>query len=184
MLQIMLSLGTTEDQEMSELRSFIHAGLTEDGRKVLKSVQPYLQYRSSLYELGDGVIMLGDKIIIPKKLRDAVLHLLHAAHQGIDRMKGRASRCVFWPGIVSDICRIRESCAACHKMAKSNPSLPPYPPPVPQYPFQYLSADYFNFKGKEYCVVVEQVLSLASCFCFKRWSQKLYKMSMGNVFYI
>ena len=85
-----------------------------------------------------------------------MLHLLHAAHQGIDRMKGRASRCVFWPGIVSDICRIRESCAACHKMAKSNPSLPPYPPPEPEYPFQYLSADYFNFKGKEYCVVVDR----------------------------
>ena len=58
---------TAEDQEMSELRSFIHAGLTEDGRKVPKSVKPYLQYRSSLYELGDGVIMLGDKIVIPKK---------------------------------------------------------------------------------------------------------------------
>ena len=100
--------------------------------------------------------MLGNRVIVPTSLRKKVLHLLHAAHQGVDRMKGRASESVFWPGIVADIERKRESCDACHKMAKSNPSLPPYPPPDPEYPFQYIAADYFTYRGKDYCVVVDR----------------------------
>ena len=54
----------------------------------------------------------------------------------------------------------REACQACHKMAKSNPSLPPYDPPEPEYPFQYLAADYFHYGNKDYCVVVDQAEGL------------------------
>ena len=65
--------------------------------------------------------MMSERIVIPISLRTDVLHLLHAAHQGIDRMKARASDTVFWPGMVGDISRIRWECMDCHKMAKSNP---------------------------------------------------------------
>ena len=41
-------------------------------------------------------------------------------------------------------------------MAKSNPSLPPYDPTEPEYPFQYLAADYFHYGNKDYCVVVDR----------------------------
>ena len=41
-------------------------------------------------------------------------------------------------------------------MAKSNPSLPPYDPPEPEFPFQYLAADYFSYEGTEYCVIVDR----------------------------
>ena len=41
-------------------------------------------------------------------------------------------------------------------MAKSNPALPPHDPPEPEFPFQYLAADYFQYGGKEYCVVVDR----------------------------
>ena len=58
--------------------------------------------------------------------------------------------------IVGDIARHREACQPCHKMANSNPSLAPYDPPEPEYPFQYLAADYFHYGNKDYCVVVER----------------------------
>ena len=96
-----------------------------------------MPYKFSLY-IVDNVIMLGDRVVVPKALRSSILHLLHAAHQGVDRMKARSADVVYWPGIVGDIARHREACQACHKSAKSNPSLPPYDPPEPEFPFQYL----------------------------------------------
>ena len=124
-----------EDKEIQALKIVIKSGFPEDCRSLLSLVKPYAAYKSSLYIL-DNVVMLGDRVVVPHALRPRVLHLLHAAHQGIDRMKARAADVVYWHGIVGDISRQRESCVACHKMAKSNPSLPPHDPPEPEFPFQ------------------------------------------------
>lgn len=146
---------TVEDKEMQALMCVIKSGFPEDSRSLPSLVKPYAPYQSSLYIL-DSVVMLGDRVVVPHALRPRVLHLLHAAHQGVDRMKARAADVVYWHGIVGDISRQRESCVACHKMAKSNPSLPPYDPPEPEFPFQYLAADYFSYEGTEYCVIVDR----------------------------
>ena len=144
-----------EDEETQDLIKVITDGFPEDARVLPAHLKPYNIYKSNLYVV-DDVVMLGDKLVIPKALRQNVLHILHAAHQGIDRMKARASEVVYWPGIVGDIARHREECHACHRMAKSNPALPPHDPPEPEFPFQYLAADYFQYGGKEYCVVVDR----------------------------
>ena len=116
---------------------------------------PFFPLRYSLYEL-DGVLMLGDRIVVPKELREAVLALLHAAHQGVDRMKARAKDAVYWLGMTGDITRKRAECADCNKISKSNPSQPPVPPKKPEYPFQMLAADYFHHMGQYYAVIVDR----------------------------
>ena len=146
---------TAEDNEMQDLIKYIMSGFPEDARMLPAHVKPYKTYQSALY-IVDGVVMLGDRVVVPRALRLSVLHLLHAAHQGVDRMKARSADSVFWHGIVGDIVRHREACRTCHQMAKSNPSLPPYDPPEPEYPFQYLAADYFHHGNKDYCVVVDR----------------------------
>ena len=150
-----VKLASREDEETQDLIKLISAGFPEDARLLTPHLKPYNMYKSNLYVI-DDVVMLGDKLVIPKALRQNVLHILHAAHQGVDRMKARASEVVYWPGIVGDIARHRENCHACHRMAKSNPALPPHDPPEPEFPFQYLAADYFQYGGKEYCVVVDR----------------------------
>ena len=90
--------------------------------------------KHALYEL-DGVLMLGDRIVVPADLRPAVLALLHAAHQGVDRMKARAGDTVYWPGLTGDITKTRAQCAACNKLTKSNPTKPPIPLADPQFPY-------------------------------------------------
>ena len=39
---------------------------------------------------------------------------------------------------------------------KSNPSIPSYDPPEPEYPFQYLATDYFQYGNQDYYVVVDR----------------------------
>ena len=146
---------SANDATTQEMFALLHAGFPTDARSLSASTRPYFPYSSAMYEL-DGVLMMSDRIVVPASLRHNILQLLHAAHQGIDRMKSRASESVFWPGIVGDIAKTRWSCLDCHKMAPSNPTQPPTTPPDPVYPFQYLAADYFHHGGKNYLVVVDR----------------------------
>ena len=150
-----IRMATEEDKEMQDLMKVIMSGFPDDARHLPAQIRPYAPYKLSLY-IVDSVVMLGDRVVVPQALRSSILHLLHAAHQGVDRMKARSADAVYWPGIVGDIARHREACHACHRMAKSNPSLPPYDTPEPEFPFQYLAADYLHHGGKDYCVIVDR----------------------------
>ena len=146
---------SANDTTTQEMFTLLRAGFPGDARSLSASARPYFPYSHAMYEL-DGVLMMSDRIVVPASLCHNILQLLHAAHQGVDRMKSRASESVFWPGIVGDITKTRWSCLDCHKMAPSNPNQPPTTPPEPEYPFQYLAADYFHHGSKNYLVVVDR----------------------------
>ena len=78
-----------EDKEIKELLNTVKEGFTSNARTWSPTLHPYFPYSHAIYEL-DGVAMLGERIIIPCLLRPTIPHLLHAAHQGVDRMKARA----------------------------------------------------------------------------------------------
>ena len=113
---------TSSDIIIRSVLELVREGFPDDARQLATDLRPYYPLRHSLYEL-DGVLMLGDRIVIPAALRHAVLAILHAAHQGVDRMKARANTTVYWPGITGDVTRVRAECRACDKITKSNPSL-------------------------------------------------------------
>ena len=100
--------------------------------------------------------MYNDRIVVPQSLRTRVLEALHSAHQGTSSMIARAESSVFWPGITSDIKRIRASCQQCNRNAPSQPDAPPTPPTIPVYPFQAVCADFFHICGQYYCVIVDR----------------------------
>ena len=104
----------------------------------------------------DGVIFYGNRILIPGSLRQEVLVILHEAQQGVEGMYHAAQHSVMWPGLYRDLEGIRSACDACNLNAKSNPKLPPRPVADPEYPFQMISLDYFNIKGKQWLVLVDR----------------------------
>ena len=116
------------------------------------------QYSRHIHQMTivDGVIMIGHRLVIPSSLQQEVLKSLHAAHQGVSMMCRRASDTVFWPGITVDITRVREQCEHCHRIAKSNAMLPPEQITTPDYPFQYICADYFQHANTNYLVIVDR----------------------------
>ena len=75
---------------MQELMKVIRSGFLDDARNLPAHIKPYAQYKLSLY-IVDNVIMLGDRmVVVTQALRPSILHL-HAAHQGVDRMKARSA---------------------------------------------------------------------------------------------
>ena len=71
-------------------------------------------------------------------------------------MKLRTSESMWWPGITSEIESTRAQCITCRRNAPTQLPLPPVPPPVPHYPFQLISSDYFNYEGHNYLVVIDR----------------------------
>ena len=104
----------------------------------------------------DGVIPYKLRTVIPPSLRQHVLTILHSAHQGVTSMTTRAEMTVFWPGITPAITATQANCHHCNRMAPSQPNAPPFPPVLPAYLFQCISADFFHYKGKNYLVVVDR----------------------------
>lgn len=76
------------------------------------NVVPYYKRKEDL-SLENGILMLGNRTVIPFQLRTKVLELLHEQHIGIIRMKMLARNEVYWPGIDIDIEDYGNSCEAC-----------------------------------------------------------------------
>ena len=68
----------------------------------------------------------------------------------------RAADSVWWPGVSDDLARVRDTCGRCISNAPSQPALPPVKLWMPDYPFQLVVADYFDYAGKCYVVVVDR----------------------------
>ena len=107
------------------------------------------------YSIDDLVIYKG-RIVIPPSLRRNCLSVLHAAHQGISSIVSRAETLIFWLGVNTNIHAIRTNCSYCNQMAPSQATFPPTPPILAAYPFQCKCADYFNYQGMNYLVIVDR----------------------------
>ena len=102
-----------------------------------------------------GLILWGEALIIPTLERENILQTIHEEHIGISKWQNRARHSVYWPGIISDIKWLIESCPTCqcHCLQESWQLL--QATPAPECPWQLLSADYFHFDGSEYLVVTD-----------------------------
>lgn len=148
-------IATNNDKSLQLLLAMIEEGLPEAITEMPTETQEYYPFRHGLCTI-EGVILYKERVVIPLALRESVLDSLHAAHHGITAMQARAECSVFWPGITVDIKRIRDRCVDCDVMAPSQPNIPPTPPMTPEYPFQCVCADYFQYRGINYLVVVDR----------------------------
>ena len=114
-----LRAATEADPVMQDIIKTVREGFPQDARHLAAHVKLYSHFESRLFVL-DKVLMLGDRVVVSLALRPVILSLLHAAHQGVTRMKSRSLESVYWPGITGDITKTREDCQACHKMATTS----------------------------------------------------------------
>lgn len=146
---------TASDESLNTLLNLIETGFPISSSDIPQDLRIYFPFRDLLSTV-DGVIIYKDRVVIPQSLRANVLSTLHSAHQGTSTMTARAESSVFWPGITKDIQEVRDMCYQCNRNAPSNPSPPPTPTLLPEYPFQCVCADYFQYKGVSYLIIVDR----------------------------
>ena len=153
------------DEEMSKLVDAI------TNMSDLDNFPDYLSVYSKLRDnlsVVDGVPMYGRRLIIPSTLRQSILQCLHSAHQCPVKMNDRARHSVYWPGITTDIENVRRACVYCNRNTPSQPMMPPLPLASPDFPFQYIVADYFDVKGKTWLVIADRFSGWLSVSYFPR----------------
>ena len=124
-----------------------------DKRQIESALKAYWSAQGELTE-SNGLLMYGQRMVIPTALRAETLSKLHEGHQGIVRCRLRAKISVWWPGISKQLTSFIERCPECARDAR--PAREPLiPTSLPSYPWQKVAADIFTLKGQEYLVIVD-----------------------------
>ena len=118
-----------------------------------QSLKPYYHFRAEIAEV-DGVLMKGNKIIVPDLLKEEMLSKIHEGHMAIVKCQERARRVLYWPGISKDVEDKVNRCKVCLNHRYQQQKEPLQPHEIPSRPWVKIGADLFKFCSKDYLVVV------------------------------
>lgn len=138
-------------EQDTELQRVIHN--IDDGWPAGSCPQFYHVYGDLSFV--DGLLLKKGRIVIPQTLRIDVLNRIYEGHLGIEKCKGRARESVYWPGLNKDIETLISECETCQKHRSKQTKEPMIAMELPTAPWQKVGMDLFNFKGKDYLVVID-----------------------------
>ena len=143
-----------KDPTMQLLKTTIYSGWPAYRKQCPKELWDYWNIRCDLV-LEDGLILKGDREVVPESLRPQVLEATHIGHQGETKCLLLARQSVFWPGISGDIRQMVKNCELCNKHQQAQQKLPAMQPDLPTRPWEKLGSDIFQFDGAKYLVIVD-----------------------------
>lgn len=103
---------TATDAVLTTLGDAILKGWPEEKSQVPTSLLPYYHYRDEL-AVSDGVIMRGERVVIPERLRKEMKKRVHTGHLGINACLRLARDVMYWPGMSSEVRQHIETCGTC-----------------------------------------------------------------------
>ena len=143
---------TNRDPVLSQIAHMLLNGWADTSDP---SLHPY-QRRKEELSLHDGVVLWGNRVVIPEAARQRVLGELHEGHPGISRIKGISRGMVWWPGINQDIERQVKSCHQCQVNQKAPSRAPLHPWEWPEKPWSRVHLDYAGpWMGKMFLIAVD-----------------------------
>ena len=143
----MIRQATTSDPIMLKLQDTLRCGWPDNRSQIPNVLRPYWTFREELSE-ANGIILKGEKIVIPNALRKAMLAKIHTSHLGIVKCKQRAKYVLFWPGMGRDIEELVSKCDICSQHQPSNPKEPMLSEEYPQDPGNWYQQTCFVLMGK------------------------------------
>ncbi|XP_055622556.1 uncharacterized protein K02A2.6-like [Toxorhynchites rutilus septentrionalis] len=118
-----------------------------------------LEYRMIGRELCrvGNVLMRGDRIIVPRSLRELALCLAHEGHPGTRMMKSHLRSSVWWPKLDSDVDNYMKRCRGCLLVSAPNAPEPMSRRSLPARPWEDVAMDFLGPlpEGQYLMVVVD-----------------------------
>ncbi|GFS12543.1 Pol polyprotein [Elysia marginata] len=102
-----------------------------------------------------GILLKGDRIVVPLELREEVLDKIHAGHLGMTMCKESARQAVWWPRIGADICNKISACHTCIEKWSSQRSEPIIPSEIPERPYEKVGSDLFEINRNYFIVIID-----------------------------
>ena len=171
---------THADPTLSKLRQHVVSGWPESMQDLSQDLHPYWCFRDELVIL-DGLLMKGNRVVVPSALRTETLTRLHDGHQGLTATLQRARRSVYWPNMQADISAALQSCDACQIHANKKPRVPDRQVSASR-PMETLGVDIMHFKGKAALVSVDYFSGYISIGFLKAETSDAVIRSMNNHF--
>lgn len=142
---------TNQDKVLMKVKECVLNGWPKSG--VPKSLKSYFSLNDEL-EIVHEVLAYKERILIPDKLKNKTLNLLHSNHAGVVRMKELARKYVFWLGINKDIEDFVRTCESCQR-GKNDKQKVYGTWPESKFPFERTHLDFFYFHGKYFLIFVD-----------------------------
>ena len=110
---------TKQDETLVLLKEIVTQGWPEKIKDLPPELQPYWTFREAI-TVADGLLLKGNRIIIPDKDRPQILKQIHEGHLGIQKCLQREKATVYWPRLYDELKDLVTNCAICLKYSASN----------------------------------------------------------------
>lgn len=144
---------TQRDYQLQELIGYIE-GEWPSQNNIPSYLQQFRKVKDEL-KFEEGLLFMNDKLIVPESLRAKLVAMLHESHFGIEKTLARARQLFYWPGISADIKAIVKNCHICEKYLRNNCGEPLVQESNPEYPWQKVSMDIYEYMNKSYIVLID-----------------------------
>ena len=155
---------TSRDDNLMLLGEVVKQGWPQMIQDLPPELIPFWTFHEVI-TIADGLLLKGDRIIVPERARKEILEQIHCGHLGIQKCLQQAKATVYWPGLYDELKTLISSCTVCLKYSPANrkdsksigASLGHE---VPTTPWTKLASDIFTFDNKNYLLIIDYM----SCF--------------------
>ena len=142
------------DTTLLALGEVIMKGWPDCKNDLPESLRAYFSYRDEL-TAQDGLILRGERVVIPASMRQEMKRKVHEGHLGINSCLRRARDVMFWPGMSADIRQHVETCGTCATYSVKQPQETKVMTSAPRRPWQRIASDLLSWGGYDYLVTVD-----------------------------
>ena len=145
---------TLLDPELNCLRDTVITGWPNTIKELPTDLRPFWSMRDEI-SVENGLLLKGNRIIIPKSMQNDVLQQLHTGHLGQEKTKLRAKDSVFWVNINRDIDKLVKFCDTCQECQPSQIAEPLLQHEIPTRPWSKLGTDLFMFNDNQWLIIAD-----------------------------
>lgn len=151
-----IETATDKDEELKELRDCL---VTGNWNFKSENLKPYLPFREEFGSV-QGLVVRGDRLIIPRALRSQVLQLGHEGHPGQTLMTKRLRYVCWWPKMDAEIKDLVRTCHGCLTVSRPDPAEPMKRRELPKAPWVAVAIDFMGpLPSQEYLLVIVDYFS-------------------------
>lgn len=130
-----------EDSKNDETIQKVLEALQEGTREnIPKEFKPYMNELCSV----DGVLLRGNRLVIPTQLQERVISLAHEAHPGMAAMKRRLQQKVWWPQMDKQVDSYVKRCKECTLVSCLGAPEPLKRTKMPEKPWTDIAVDFMG----------------------------------------
>lgn len=166
-----------KDSTIQQVFSSLENGIWKEQSKCFK---PFTNELSKF----QGLLLRGDKLVMPESLRLRTLEIAHESHPGVVVMKRRLRQKVWWPLMDKQVEQYVKKCKACLLVSGPNPPELVQRTDMPDAPWKNLAADFVGPlpSGHNLLVIVDYYSRFTEVIVMKQTTASLTVQALHKTF--